>query len=315
MSAKKGNFHPLRSWAPLFVQTYNEWSEDCALRFSAALAYYSIFAMAPLVIIAISVAGLVFGEEAARGQIYQQIVWLIGHKAALEIQSIIQASSDPGKSTLATIIGLITLLIGASGVFGQLKDALNSIWGVKLRPGKTFITLIKDYLQDFSMVLGVGFLLLISLLLGAALQALNQFLTAYLQLPSFIEPLTALISFFILIVLFAAIFKVLPDVEIGWEDVWIGATVTAILFTLGKYLIGLYLGSSSISSSFGAAGALILILVWVYYSTTIFLFGAEFTKVYADQFGSGIHPSRNACFVDQARPCAEIPSGDAASKS
>jgi membrane protein len=315
MSAKKGNFHPLRSWAPLFVQTYNEWSEDCALRFSAALAYYSIFAMAPLVIIAISVAGLVFGEAAARGQIYQQIEWLIGHKAALEIQSIIQASSDPGKSTLATIIGLITLLIGASGVFGQLKDALNSIWGVQLRPGKTFITLIKDYLQDFSMVLGIGFLLLISLLLGAALQALNQFLTAYLQLPSFIEPLTAVISFFILIVLFAAIFKVLPDVEIGWEDVWIGATVTAILFTLGKYLIGLYLGSSSISSSFGAAGALILILVWVYYSTTIFLFGAEFTKVYADQFGSGIHPSRNACFVDEAKRHAKIPKGEAASKS
>ena len=315
MSAKKGSFHPLRSWAPLFVQAYHEWSEDCALRFSAALAYYSIFAMAPLVIIAISVAGLVFGEEAARGQIYQQIEWLIGPKAALEIQSIIQASSDSGKSTLATIIGLITLLIGASGVFGQLKDALNSIWGVQLRPGKTFVALIKDYLQDFSMVLGVGFLLLISLLLGAALQALNQFLTAYLQLPSFIEPLTAVISLFILIVLFAAIFKVLPDVEIGWKDVWIGATVTAILFTLGKYLIGLYLGSSSISSSFGAAGALILILVWVYYSTTIFLFGAEFTKVYADQFGSGIHPSRNACFVDQARRCAEIPSGEAASKS
>jgi membrane protein len=184
-----------------------------------------------------------------------------------------------------------------------------------LRPGKTFITLIKDYLQDFSMVLGIGFLLLISLLLGAALQALNQFLTAYLQLPSFIEPLTAVISFFILIVLFAAIFKVLPDVEIGWEDVWIGATVTAILFTLGKYLIGLYLGSSSISSSFGAAGALILILVWVYYSTTIFLFGAEFTKVYADQFGSGIHPSRNACFVDEAKRHAKIPKGEAASKS
>lgn len=315
MSAKKGNFHPLRSWAPLFIQTYKEWSEDCALRFSAALAYYSIFAMAPLVIIAISLAGLVFGEEAARGQIYHQIEWLIGHKSALEIQSVIQASSDPAKSTLATIIGLITLLIGASGVFGQLKDALNSIWGVQLRPGKTLITLIKNYLQDFSMVLGVGFLLLISLLLGAALQALNQFLTAYLQLPSFIQPLTAVVSFFILIVLFAAIFKVLPDVEIGWEDVWIGATVTAILFTLGKYLIGLYLGSSSISSSFGAAGALILILVWVYYSTTIFLFGAEFTKVYADQFGSGIHPSRNACFVDEARSGAKIASGEAAPKS
>jgi membrane protein len=315
MSAKKGNFHPLRSWAPLFLQAYREWSEDCALRFSAALAYYSIFAMAPLVIIAISVAGLAFGEDAARGQIYQQIEWLIGHKAALEIQSVIQASSDRGKSTLGTVIGVITLIIGASGVFGQLKDALNSIWGVQLRPGKPWLSLIKDYLQDFSMVLGIGFLLLISLVISAALQALNRLLATYLQLPGFIAPLTAVVSFLVLIVLFAAIFKVLPDVEISWQDVWIGATVTAILFTVGKYLIGLYLGSSSIGSSFGAAGALILILVWIYYSTTIFLFGAEFTKAYADQFGSGIHPSRNACFVEKARPCPEDLGGEVTAKN
>jgi membrane protein len=315
MSPQKGKFHPVRSWLPLFIQTYHEWVEDCALRFSAALAYYSIFAMAPLLIIAISVAGLVFGEEAARGQISQQVEWLIGSKGALEIQSIIQSSSDRGKSTLATIVGLITLLIGASGVFGQLKDALNSIWGVQLRPGKTFITLLRNYLQDFSMVLGVGFLLLISLVISAALQALSHLLFAYMPLPSFIGPLTALASFFILIVLFAAIFKVLPDVEIGWADVWIGATVTAILFTLGKYLIGLYLGSSSIGSSFGAAGALILVLVWIYYSTTIFLFGAEFTKVYADQFGSGIHPSENACFVNETRGGEEVSAANATAKS
>jgi membrane protein len=304
---EKGKFHPVRSWIPLLVQTFKEWSDDRALRFSAALAYYSIFAMAPLVIIAISVAGLVFGEKAARGQIYQQIEWLLGQKGALEIQSIIQASSDPGKSTLATIIGVIALLIGASGVFGQLKDALNSIWGVQLRPGNTFVTLLKDYLQDFSMVLGIGFLLLVSLLLDAGLHALDRFLTVYIQIPSFVGPLTAVISVLVLIILFAAILKILPDVEIGWGDVWIGAIVTAILFTLGKYLIGLYLGSSSIGSSFGAAGALILILVWVYYSTTIFLFGAEFTKVYADQFGSGIHPGRNACFVDEGKRSADCP--------
>ena len=302
MSANKGKFHPIYSWAPLFVQSFNAWLEDNALRFSAALAYYSIFAMAPLVIIAISVAGLVFGEKAARGQIYQQIEWLLGSKGADEIQSIIQASSNANASTLATIIGLITLLIGASGVFGQLKDALNAIWGVQLRPGHTFATLLRNYLRDFSMILGVGFLLLISLLLSAALQALNTFLSGYVRMPSFIGPLTELITFFVLVLLFAAIFKVLPDVELGWEDVWIGAIVTAILFTLGKFLIGLYLGASSIGSSFGAAGALILILVWVYYSTTIFLFGAEFTKVYAEQFGSGIHPTPNACLVREVNP-------------
>ncbi len=299
MSSKKEKFHLVRSWGPLFLQSFNDWLADRALRFSAALAYYSIFAMAPLVIISIAVAGLAFGEEAARGQVYQQIEWLLGAKGATEIQSLIQASSDTRQSWLATIVGVVTLLIGASGVFGQLKDALNSIWGVMLKPGGGIMLSIKEYLLNFSMVLGVGFLLIISLLLSAMLQAINNFMTGYLPIPSFVAPLTAAVSFIILVLLFALIFKVLPDVQIGWEDVWIGGTVTALLFTIGKYLISLYLGTSSIASSFGAAGALILVLVWVYYSTTIFLLGAEFTKVYASRFGSGIHPSRNACFVSE----------------
>jgi membrane protein len=160
--------------------------------------------------------------------------------------------------------------------------------------------LLREYLLSFSMVLGVGFLLIISLLLSAGLDALNTFMSGYLPIPGFIAPLTAVISFFVLVLLFGAIFKVLPDVEIGWEDVWIGALVTGLLFTLGKYLIGLYLATSGIGSSFGAAGALILILVWVYYSTTIFLLGAEFTKVYASRHGSGIHPSSKACFESDA---------------
>jgi membrane protein len=270
--------------------------EDGAPRFSAALAYYSIFAMAPLVIIAISVAGLVFGEEAARGQIYQQIHWLLGEKGAAEIQTLIQASNDTSKGLIGTIVGVITLLIGASGVFAQLKDALNSIWGVRLK-SRGLLGSLREYLLTFSMVVGIGFLLIISLLLSAALQALSTLMSGYLPIPGFVLPLTTLVSFFVLVLLFSIIFKVLPDVEIGWEDVWVGSVVTAVLFTIGKYLIGLYLGTSSISSSFGAAGALILLLVWVYYSTTIFLLGAEFTKVYALHHGSGIHPSHNACFV------------------
>lgn len=300
MTPTKEKFHPLYSWGPLFVQSFEGWREDRALRFSAALAYYSIFAMAPLIIIAISVAGLVFGEEAARGQIYQQLNWLLGAKGATEIQTLIQASSDTSKSLVATAIGVLTLLIGASGVFGQLKDALNSIWGVMLKPGGGIKETLKEYLLSFSMVLGVGFLLIISLLLSAVLQAINNFMIGYLPIPSFVAPLTALVSFVIIVSLFALIFKVLPDVEIGWEDVWIGATVTGLLFTIGKFLISLYLGTSSIASSFGAAGALILLLVWVYYSTTIFLLGAEFTKVYASRFGSGICPSHNAQFVSAA---------------
>ncbi|MEO5753836.1 MAG: YihY/virulence factor BrkB family protein [Chthoniobacterales bacterium] len=299
MASKKEKFHPVRSWGPLFLQSFNDWVADRALRFSAALAYYSIFAMAPLVIIAIAVAGLAFGEEAARGQVYQQIEWLLGPKGATEIQTLIQASSDTRQSWLATIIGVVTLLIGASGVFAQLKDALNSIWGVMLKPGGGIMRSLKEYLLNFSMVLGVGFLLIISLLLSAVLQAINNFMTGYLPIPSFVAPLTAVASFVILVLLFALIFKVLPDVKIGWGDVWIGAAVTAFLFTAGKYLISLYLGTSSVASGFGAAGALILILVWVYYSTTIFLLGAEFTKVYATRYGSDIHPSRNACFVSE----------------
>ncbi len=300
MTGKKEKFHLLYSWGPLFVQSCNGWLEDRALRFSAALAYYSVFALAPLIIIAISVAGLIFGEEAARGQIYQQLDWLLGAKGAAEIQTLIQASSDTSKSLIATAVGVLTLLVGASGVFGQLKDALNTIWGVMLKPGGGMKGALKEYLLSFSMVLGVGFLLIISLLLSAVLQAINNFMIGYLPIPSFVAPLTVAVSFFVIVLLFALIFKVLPDVEINWEDVWIGATVTALLFTLGKFLISLYLGTSSIASSFGAAGALILILVWVYYSTTIFLLGAEFTKVYASRYGSGIRPSRHAQFVSPA---------------
>ncbi len=193
------------------------------------------------------------------------------------------------------------MLIGASGVFGQLKDALNTIWGVMLKPGGGWKGALQQYLLSFSMVVGVGFLLIISLLLSAVLTAINNFMIGYLPIPSFVVPLTIAVSFAVLVLLFGLIFKVLPDVEIDWSDVWIGAIVTALLFTAGKYLISLYLGTSSITSNFGAAGALILILVWVYYSTTIFLLGAEFTKVFASRYGSGIRPSRHAQFVNAAR--------------
>ena len=297
---RKEKFHWIHSWWPLLVQAYNAWSEDRALRFSAALAYYAIFSMAPLVIIAVSAAGLFFGEQAARGEIVQQIERLIGPKAAIEIQAIIQASSDKPKSALATLIGLGTLIIGASGVFAQLKDALNAIWGVRLRTNAGITSMIKDYVLSFSIVLAIGFLLIISLLFSAALQAMTTYMKGIVPLPSFAAPLAELTSFALLTVLFALIYKVLPDVEIGWRDVWIGAAFTSIFFAIGKFLIGLYLGTSGVASSFGAAGALILILTWVYYSTTIFLFGAEFTKVYAREFGCGIHPSHNAEMITDA---------------
>lgn len=302
---KKEKFHWLRSWWPLLNEAYNDWSEDRALRFSAALAYYSIFSMAPLVIIAISAAGLFFGAEAARGEIFQQIERLIGPKAAVEIQTLIQASSDKPKSLLATTIGLATLIVGASGVFAQLKDSLNTIWGVRLKKSAGVMVMIKDYVLSFSIVIAIGFLLIISLLFSAGLQAVSTYMKGIIPLPPFAAPLAELTSFALLTVLFALIYKVLPDVKIGWRDVWMGAVFTSIFFAIGKFLIGLYLGTSSVASSFGAAGALILILTWVYYSTTIFLFGAEFTKVYAREFGCGIVPTGHAKIVTDAARCEQ----------
>jgi membrane protein len=297
MPSTKEKFHFIHSWGPLFRSSFQEWVNDHATRFSAALAYYAIFAMAPLLIIAISVAGLVFGAEAARGQIYDQLHSLLGSEGAAEVQRLIKASSNPSHGIIGASTGVLALLLGASGVFAQLKDALNSIWGVELKPGGGIKTMLGDYLLNFSMVLSIGFLLIVSLVVSAALQAIKTFLTGALPIPGFVLPMAAAGTFLLLVLLFALLYKALPNVTIGWRDVWIGAVVTSILFTIGKYLVGLYLGRSGVGSSFGAAGALILILVWVYYSAMIFFLGAEFTKVYADCHGSGIHPGKNARLV------------------
>jgi membrane protein len=294
--AKKEN-NRLRFWWSLLGMTFQEWSEDRALRFSAALAYYAVFSLTPLFIIAISLAGLIFGDQAARGQIFQQVSALFGDKVAAEIQNLIQSSSDRPKSLLGTAVGVGTLLIGASGVFGQLKDALNAIWGVRAKPGAALADFVRNYLLSLGMVLAFGFLLIVSVLLTAVIQAVTHYMSNLLPIISVAAPLAELISFALMVLVFGMIYKVLPDVEIGWREVRIGAFVTALLFTIGKYLIALYLASSSVASSYGAAGALILVLVWIYYSTTIFFFGAEFTKVYARECGCGIHPSKHAVLV------------------
>ena len=298
----------LKAGWELLKVTLTEWSNDNAFELSAALAFYTIFSIAPVLLIAVGVASFFLAPDTATEQIVGEMGKMIGTQGANAVRQVIDSSRGFGKGLWAVSVGIVTLITGATAVFGELQSALNQIWDVKAKPDRGVImSFIFDRLRSFSIAICVGFLLLVSLLLDAGLHALDRFLTVYIQIPSFVGPLTAVISVLVLIILFAAILKILPDVEIGWGDVWIGAIVTAILFTLGKYLIGLYLGSSSIGSSFGAAGALILILVWVYYSTTIFLFGAEFTKVYADQFGSGIHPGRNACFVDEGKRSADCP--------
>ncbi|HYF63704.1 MAG TPA: YihY/virulence factor BrkB family protein [Herpetosiphonaceae bacterium] len=292
----------------LLKQTGKEWSEDKVPRLGAALAYYTVFAIAPLLIIAIGIAGLAFGAEAVRGQVASQLETLISPEAAEAINEMIKNASKPSSGILATIIGFVTLLFGASGVFGQLKDAMNTIWGVAPRPGRGIMGIIKDRFLSFTMVLGIGFLLLVSLMVSAALSAFQKFVFGdsagiVLQIVNFV------VSFGVITLLFAVIYKVLPDVKIAWRDVWIGAAVTALLFTVGKYLIGVYLGRSSTTSTFGAFGSLVVILLWVYYSAQILFFGAEFTQVYANQYGSHVVPDKDAVPVtEEARAKQGMPS-------
>lgn len=299
----------MRNAWDLIKTTIKEWQEDKAARLGAALAYYTIFSLAPLLVIAIAVAGLVFGQEAAQGQIMNQIAGLIGPQNAQLLQTMIQNASQPGTSIVATVLGLATLLLGATGVFGQLQDALNTMWEVQPKPGRGLLGLIKDRFLSFAMVLGTGFLLLVSLVLSAALAALGTFVGGLLPAPGLVlEVINFIVSFGTITLLFAAIYKLLPDVKIAWRDVWIGAVVTALLFTIGRTLIGVYIGRTSTASTYGAAGALVVILLWTYYSAQILFLGAEFTQVYANRYGSRVQPARGAVPVtEEARAQQGVP--------
>ena len=285
----------------LLKATATDWMEDNALRLSAALAYYSIFSIAPLLVIAISVAGLVLGEEAVRGQLYEQLKGYVGAQAAESVQSMVQSASKKSDGWMGAVLGFITLMLGASGVFGQLKDALNTIWEVKAKGGAGVWGFVRARLLNFGMVLVIGFLLLTSLLMTAALAALNGYFESIVGMPPFVGAVLGFIlSFGVVATLFAFIFKVLPDAKIEWRNVWIGAVVTALLFELGKFGLGYYLGRESTASSFGAAGSVVLLLLWVYYASCILLFGAEFTQVYARESGHAIEPAPGAVAVTGA---------------
>ena len=285
----------LKAIFELFRDAFNEWNEDKAPRLAAALSYYTVFSIAPLFIVVIAVAGLAFDQQAVQGRLDEQIQGLVGREGADVIQEVIQNASKPQENAIATILGVATLLLGAGGVFGQLQDALNTVWGVEPKPGRGILATIKDRFISFTMVLGVGFLLLVSLVISAILAALNGFISGLLPQSEFLlQIVNFVISFGIITLLFALIFKILPDVDIQWRDVGIGAAFTALLFTIGKLAIGLYLGNSGVSSTYGAAGSLVLVLLWVYYSAQILLFGAEFTQVYARRYGSHIMPAKDA---------------------
>ena len=283
----------------LLKRAAGDWFDDQAPTLGAALAFYTVFSLAPLLIITVSIAGLVFGREAAQGQIFDQLRSLVGEASAGAMQDVVQnANSTPATGLVATLIGFVTLIVGASGVFGQMQTSLNFIWGVQSKPGRGILGLLQDRVLSFGFILVVGFLLLISLLLTTAIAFIAEWFGGIVPgIEMLIQASNAILSLAVITLLFAMIFKFLPDAKIAWRDVWIGALITAALFTVGKEVLGLYLGKSGVGSSYGAAGSLIVLLLWVYYSAQIVFFGAEFTKVYANRFGSHVIPADNAIAV------------------
>jgi membrane protein len=291
----------LKETIDVLKQTFSEWMEDQAPTLGAALAYYTVFSLAPLLIISISIAGLVFSKEAAQGQIFDQLRGLLGDESGRAMEVMVQnASAEPATGLVATLLGFVTLLFGASGVFAQLQMSLNMIWGVQPKSGRGILGIIQDRILSFGFILVVGFLLLVSLLLTAAIAFVgHRFGDMVPGMEALVQILNSIFSLAVIALLFAMIFKFLPDAKIAWRDVWIGAFITAALFTLGKFALGLYLGRSGVGSSYGAAGSLIVLLLWVFFSSQIVFFGAEFTQVYANRFGSRVAPSGNAVAVSK----------------
>jgi membrane protein len=292
-----------RTLLSLLRESASNWLEHKAPMHGAALAYYTVFSLAPLLVIAIAIAGFALGQEAARGEIFNQVRGLIGADAARSIQDAVQsASARPSTGIFAAAVGFAALLFGASGVFGQLQTSLNTIWSVEPRPGRGLKGIIQSRFLSFSFILVIGFLLLVSLLVSAAITFVAKWVGGMSPTVEFTAQVANIVvSLAVITALFALIFKFLPDVRISWHDVWTGAFLTALLFSVGKLVLGWYLGSSSVSSSYGAAGSLIVLLVWVYYSAQILFFGAEFTRAYANRCGSRIVPDRNAVAVETVK--------------
>ena len=281
----------------LLKQTATEWLDDKAPQLGAALAYYTVFSLAPLVLLLLAIIGLLFRDDpsGAWSRVTEQMGYFLDRSAVQVVTDIAKDASKPDKSTMATAIGIGLALFGASGVFGQLQDALNTIWGVKAKPGEGIISFIRARFVSFAMLGGVFFLLLVSLTIEALLKGFSQYVQH--ALPGGLTIAVSvylLFDFAVVTVLFAMIFKFLPDAEIQWRDVWIGAVMTAIFFGIGKWALGLYLGSGAAASAYGAASSLITLLLWIYYSSQILLFGAEFTQVYANRSGRRVKPSEHA---------------------
>ncbi len=274
----------------LLRDAVKSWSDDYAPSMGAAIAYYTVFSIAPLVLIVISVAGLVFGEEAARGEIIEQIAGMVGTDSAQTVESLLQTVNRPDAGLIGTLVGVGALLIGATTVFAELQTALDRIWRAPAQTSSSVWSLIRVRLLALGMILGIGFLLIVSLIVSAALSALGKWWAPWFgNVEVLAQALNFAVGFALITTLFAMIYKWIPRVHIAWSDVWVGAAITSLLFSIGKLLIGLYIGKSGVASPFGAAASLVVLLLWVYYSAQIFLLGAEFTWVYAHRHGSLRH--------------------------
>lgn len=290
MSIERKNFKGI--WNVLKA-TFNGFNDHKVTKLSGSLAYYTVFSMAPLLVVVISLCGIFLGQEAAQGKIYAQLAGFMGKETALQLQEIVSKAAIGDKGTLAFIIGLVTLLIGATTVFADIQDSINTIWGLKAKPKRGWLKMLQNRFLSFSVIISLGFILLVSLVITALLDGFNARLQARFSEVSVVVfyVLNQLLTLAVISLIFAVIFKVLPDAKIKWRDVLFGSVVTAILFMLGKFGISLYIGQSDVGSTYGAAGSLVILLLWTYYSSIILYIGAEFTKAYAVAYGSEIHPS------------------------
>jgi membrane protein len=281
-----GAMIPPKQMFRLLKAAASAWVDDYAPSMGAALSYYTLFSIAPLLLIVIAVAGLAFGDEAANGEIFGQLAGLIGEEGAKGVEGIVQAADEPKEGIISTVIGVVVLVIGATTVFGELQNALDRIWRAPVREQSSgWWNLLRTRLLSFGMILGIAFLLMVSLVLSAAVSAVGKWFGSG-GWEAVAHVLEIVLSFGLMTVLFALIYKFIPRVHIAWRDVWVGAAFTALLLAIGKFLIGLYIGKGSVASAFGAAGSLVVLMVWVYYAAQIFLLGAEFTWVYAHEYGS-----------------------------
>jgi len=291
----------VKTYWQILKQTVHDFMDDKVLKLSAALSYYTIFSIAPMLIVIITLCDVFLGKEAIEGSVYGQINDMVGNEAALQIQQMIKNAALSGDSTWATVVGIITLVIGATSVFGEIQDSINFIWQLKAKPKNGLVKILLNRLLSFSMVVSLGFILMVSLAMNGIIELFsNQLARLFPQVTMVLVYIINLaLTFTIISLLFAIIFKVLPDAKVKWKHVIVGAVTTAILFMIGKFGIGLYLGSSKVGTAYGAAGSIVIILLWVYYSSIILYFGAEFTQVYVQHFGGQIKPNEYAVYVKE----------------